>query len=481
MISIEGSSLWEDVHIIHKMPLSFLGLSLDRAGGRRLTIHFKSCDYLRSGARREAYLRAIQPIADRIRSFTVHVTSPNLQWERSHLLDLFTITYLNLESLDLSYNAFYVLSRWHDPDQPSYRPGINGATESVILQIINFMPSGRLKHLTLRHTKGWPPTRFGNLTDITLFGYADGTALAEAVPANPALQKLKLESIKHKERYSYDPKHLINLDGQTLELARCEPDVLSMFALSSTCSLIITRTMDQRTIARKGEAPEFQWLPSDISGIRCLHELGEVHFSVTKIPGRWGWTAAEQKTVGYSTSNSTLGSGPRPSVTFTLTYHSGARTQGCEIPFEPKYLLPHPTPWEEVTRASFDGFHNRFKIRCNTILKTLPNLHSLTLRRCDSGRLVRFITPDELGGLESLRFEDELSGADFGYTLSEMFELRHVSAGLRLKELRIRTITSGDPSSIFTVEQMGKLKECVRRIEVTKAPSYKHAVMSEYN
>ena len=348
-----------------------------------------------------------------------------------------------------------------------------------MLRIITLIPTDQLKHLTLRHIKGWPPTRFGNLTDLTLFGYADGTALAEVIPVNPALQKLTLESIKHKERYSYDPNHLVNLDGQTLELVRCEPGTLSMFALSSTCSLIISRTMDQHTIAHKGEAPEFQWLPEDISGILCLHELEEVHFSVTKVPGRWGWIAAEQKTVGYSTSNSTSGSGPGPSVTFTLTYHSSAWTPDCEVPFEPKYLLPHPTPWGKVTRASFDGFHDQFRIRGNPVLKTLPNLHSLTLRRCDSGCLIRFITPDELRGLESMRFEDELSGADFGYTLSEVFEHRRKSAGLQLKELRI--VTSCDPSSTFTAEQMGKLKECICRINVTEAPSYRPAVMLEYN
>jgi len=341
-----------------------------------------------------------------------------------------------------------------------------------MLQLITLIPADQLKYLTLRHIKGWPPKRFGNLTSLTLFGYADGAALVEAVSANPALRNLKLESIRYKDRYSYDRKRLVSLDGQTLELVRCEPGVLSMFTLSSTCSLIITRTMDQYAVAYEGEIPEFGWLPEDISAIRCLHGLEEVHFSITKIPGKKGWIATEQKTIGYSTSKSTLGTGPEPSVTFTLTYYSDGRAQ---VPFEPHYLLPHPTPWANVIRASFDGFHDQFRIR-DDILTILLNLQSLTLRRCDSGYLVRLITPTRPRGLESLQFEDELSGADFGDTLSKVFESRHLSTGLQLKELKI--VTPNGLVSKITTEQMGRLKKCVGCIEIKKAPGYRSVLMA---
>ena len=431
-ISMEGSSLWEDVHIVYKMPVSFLGLIMDRAGGRQLTVHFQSSDYLHSVIRREGYLRTIQSIADRIKSFTIHITPSGWYrgFGRGYLSELLAIPYPNLESFDLSQGPFYPLSSWGSQD-PGYRPDLSEVKDTGILDLFASIPTGQLSHLTLRHTKGWPPARFGNLTNLTLFGYADGIALAGAVPANPALRKLKLESIKHKERYSYDPGRLVALDGQTLELDRCERGVLSMFTLSSTCSLVITKTMDQNTIAYEGDVPELLWLPDDISEVRCLHELEELHFSVTRIPRKGSWVAAEQKTVGYSTSNPTSGSGPAPSVTFALTYHYGtwAPLYDSEVPFQSKYLLPHPTPWGPVTRASFDGFYGNFKIHDNTTLKTLQNLRSLLLRRCDSGHLVHSITPDEFRGLESLRFEDELSGVDFGGTLSDAFKLRHVPAG----------------------------------------------------
>jgi len=472
---MEGSSLWENVYTFYKMPVSFLGLILDRAGGRQLEVHFRSCDYLHSVKRREGYFKTIQPIADRIKSFTVHVTAS--EWGKAYLCDLFSIPYPNLESLDLSHDAFNPPSPRRYRGQRLYQPDTGDAKETVILQLITSTPAGQLKNLTLRHMKGWPPTNFGNLTNLTLFGYADGTALAEAVPANPALQKLKLESIKYKERYSYDLKRLVKLDGQTLELARCEPGALNMFTLSSTCSLVITRTMDKYTIAYEGEVPDLRWLPEDVSAIRCLHELEEVHFSVTKTPRKKGWIAAEQKTVGYSTPNLTSGRGAEPSVTFVQTYYSDARAPLYEIPFKPKYLLPHTVPWGQVTRASLSGFHEQFSIRDNVVFKTLSNLRSLTLRCCDSGHLVRFITPDELRGLESLRLEDELSGADFGDVLSKVFELRYVSAGLRLKDLKL--VTSGGPGSTITAEQVEELKEWIYCIDVIKAPGYRSVVITK--
>ena len=464
---MEGSSLWENVHIHYKLPVPFLGLILDRAGGRRLAIHFQSCDYLHSRVRREGYLKAIRSVADRIRNFTVHVTASGGYWEMGHLPGLFAIPYPNLESLDLSYNAFYSSSSWEM--DPQYRPDISNVKHGVMLELISLLPSEQLTHLTLRHMGGWPPTSFGNLTSLALFGYADGAALAKAVSANPALRKLKLESIKHKERYSHNPSQLVELDGQTLELERCDPDVLRMFSLSPTCSLIITKSMGHKNPA------EFRWLPEDISTIRCLHELGEVRFNVTQMPGRVGWVASEQNTICYSTSNLTPGSIPKPSATFTLTYHSDAIILPFEVQFEPKYLLPHPTPWGQVTRASFDGFHDQFRIRDKALLETLPNLRSLTFRRCDNGYLVRSITPNELRGLESLCFEDELSGADFGGALSVMLGLRHSFAGLQLKDLEI--VTPGDPNPTVTAEQMEKLEELVSRVEATKAPGYRSVVV----
>ena len=471
-ISVEGSSLWENVRIHRKMPVPFLSLILERAGGGKLAVSFRSRDYLHSAPRREGYFKTIQPIAGRIKSFAIHVTVLAWYRERDYLTDLFVIPQPNLESLDLSYNAFHASSSRHARSQGLYRPDLSDMKDRVVLQLITLIPTNQLKHLTLRHMKGWPPTRFGNLTDLTLFGYADGNALAEAVPANPTLQKLKLESIKHKERYSYDSNRLVNLDGQTLELARCDPGVLSMFTLSSTCSLVITRTMDHHTTAYEGvEAPETRWLPEDISRIRCLHELEEVHLSVTRIPRRRGWVASEQKTVGYSTSNPTSGSRPQPSVTFILTYHSDTRTPGYKVPFESKYLLRHPIPWGKVTRASFDGFHDQFTIRrSHVILDALPNLRSLIFRRCDSVSLLRFIADAMVQGLERLQFEDELCGRDFGDRLSRALKIGCASVG-RLKELKI--IVAGDPSSTITAEQIGKLEECVCRIEVAKAPSYR--------
>lgn len=467
-ISLEGSSLWENVHILYKLPVPFLGLILDRTAGRQLAIHFQSRDYLHSRLRREGYLKAIRSVADRIKNFTVHITASGGYWEMGHLPGLFAVPYPNLESLDLSYNAFYSSSAWETDHE--YRPDISNVKHGVMLELISLMPTERLNHLTLRHMGGWPPTQFGNLTSLALFGYADGVALAGAVSANPALRKLKLESIKHKERYSYDPRRLVGLDNQTLELERCDPDILRMFSLSPTCSLIITKSLGQKSPMDKGEAPKLRWLPEDISAIQCLHDLVEVHFNVTKMPGRVGWVASEQNTVCYSTSSLTSGSNLEPSATFTLTYHSEAYTVPYHIQFEPKYLLPNPTPWGQVIRASFDGFHDQFMIRDKALLETLPNLRSLTFRRCDNGLLVRSITPNEVRGLESLCFEDELSGGDFGDALSIMLGLRQTHAGLQLKDLKI--VTPGDPNSTITLEQMGKLGGSVCRVEAIQAPGY---------
>ena len=457
------------------MPVSFLGLILDRAAGKQLAVHFRSSDYLHSKIRREGYLRTIQPIADRIKSLTIHVTISEWHWRIEHIPKLFAVPYPNLESLDLSYNAFRI-PRHHR--QSLYCPDIGDVNGPGVLELINLIPTGQLKHLTLRHMKRWPPTYFGSLTSLTLSGYADGTTLAAAVPAIPALQKLKLESIKNRERYSCDPERLVKLDGQTLELARCNPNLLNMFALSSTCSLVVTQAMSQHAIAHGKGFQELWWLPDNLPAIRCLDGLEEVHFSITKRPGRKGWIASEQKTVCYSTS----GSVPKPSATFILTYHFDARTPLHKIPFGPKLLLPYPTPWGWVTRASFDGFHDQFRIRSNAVLKTLPNLRSLTLRRCDSGDLIRSITPDELRGLESLCFEGELSGENFGDILSRMFELRHALPGLQLedKDLKIVIAVSGDPSSMISAEQMGRLKEYVHSVEATKVPGYS-SVTTKYN
>lgn len=458
-VSMEASSLWENVHIVHKMPVSFLGLALNRAGGRGSAVHLQSRNYLRSGVRRPGYFTTIQSVADRIKNLTFHLTASHPSSESNYLPELFAIPYPNLKSLDLSYNAFYSSVEWGNED--IYRPRVDVEGGAIMLRLIGLIPTGQLSHLTLRHMRGWPPTRFGNLTNLTLFGYADGNALAEAVPANPALQKLKLESIKRAHRYSYDAERRVVLDGQTLELARCTPSVLSMFALSSTCSLIITKTAKPRLLPNKREFPKF-WLPEDISAIRCLHDLEQVHFSITRIPGRKGWIVAEQKTIGYPTSNSTSGSGSKSSVTFTLTYHYDARTPLYEVPFESKYLLPHPIPWGGVIRASFDGFHDQFMIRDN-LPKLLPNLRSLVLGRCESNNLLRFIMVGEVRGLESLRFEDELCGTDFGGTLFTVFEFRRILIGQRLNCLEF--VTPGDPSSIITSKQMEKLKECVFRVE----------------
>ena len=511
------------------MPVSFLGFVLDRAGGRQLAVHFRSCDYIRSGERRNGHLNAIRPIANRIKSLTVHIMASSYNLERDYLRDLFVVPHKNLESLDLSFNAFYASSSRLNLQ---YKPDISD-TETVIPQLITLIPTHQLKHLTLRHMKGWPPPRFGNLTSLTLFGFVDGTALAEAVPANPTLRKLRLESVRHKDgaRYSYDPKRLVSLDGQTLELAGCEPGVLSMFTLSSTCSLIITRTMPEgyeKALVFRGTCYPLHLLPEDISAIRCLHEVEEIHFSVTEIPGRSGWITVEQRTVGYPKSKAVPGAEPKPSLTFILTYHHYIKRWVPGVPFTSQYLLPHPSPWVGVIRASFDGFHGDFKIWDNDVLETLPNLRSMALRRCDSRHLVYLITPLRLRGMESLRFEDELSGADsgdddepetdsedektdpegeemdpdykdeevdldsedgssegsskdelfgadFGDALATMVELRCQSAGLRLKELKI--VTSGDPNSIITVEQMGKLNECVDRVEIAKAPGYRSVAM----
>lgn len=462
--------------------------------------------------------------------------------ERDYLPELFAVPHQNLESLDLSFSAFHASSSRRNRQ---YQPDVSD-TETVIPQLITLIPTHQLKHLTLRHMKGWPATCFGNLTSLTLFGFVDGTALADAVPANPSLRKLKLESVWWK-RHSYDPKRLIILDGQTLELAGCEPGVLDMFTLSSTCSLTITRTMevDENALAFRGLHPPLDLLPKGISTIQCLRDVEEVHFSVTKTPRRKGWITVEQRTVGYPKSKSSSGAELQPSLTFILTYHYYNEESFSGVPFTSQYLLPHPSPWVEITRASFDGFRGDFRIYDDGILDTLPNLRSVALRRCNSRRLVRLITPPQLRGLESLWFEDELSGtdsgdddesemdfedeemdpegkemvpnvkeinpegeemvpedeeldpdyedegmdldssegsskdelfvADFGGALSKMVKLRHQSAGLRLKELKI--VTSGDPSSIITVEQMGKLKECVDRVEIAKAPGYRSVAM----
>ena len=382
-----------------------------------MAVHFWSCDYLRSRKHRDDNLKAIQSVADRIKSLTVHITGPTHHWERIYLLDLFANPYQNLETLDFSFNAFYASSPPNYQNHESlYRPDVSDAKETVIPQLFTSIPVDQLKHLTLRQMKGWPSTRFGNLTDLTLFGYADGTALAEVVPANPALRKLKLESIKSRERYSWDSNRPVNLDGQTLELVRCEPRVLSMFSLSSTCSLVITTNMNRSIICQK-EFPRRRWLPQNISTIRCLHELEEVHSSVTKIPGSGGWMAVEQKTVGYPTPRSTSGTRPKPSLVFTLMYYFYTG-KPYAVRIQPQYLLPSLIPWARVTHVSLDGFHDQLRIDNNAILKALQNTRSLLLRRCDSS-LLPLITPAELRTLESLRFEDDLSGTDLGTCLPD--------------------------------------------------------------
>lgn len=486
-ISIEGSGLWENVHILPQMPDLFLDLVLGRVGGRPLAVHFRACDFRTQDIppHQQLHRGYLAPLsgptvilaAHRIKSFTTQVTDPPWQRETCFLLRLFqTAPYPDLESLDISYNAFYT-SASRAPGPPLYRPDItNSPTASILM---NSIPTVQLKHLTLRHVKGWPPMFFGNLTHLTLFGYADGEALAEAVRENPALRKLRLESIKNKERYSYHPSRLVNLDGQTLELVRCEPGVLHMFTLSPSCSLVIIRTMDQYAITYEGVVPEFQWFPDDISKIRCLHGLEELCFSVTKVTRRKGWTAAEQKTVGYPTSDSTgtTGSELKPLVTLILTYHYDTTTPLYEFSFEPLYLLPRPISWGKVTRASFDGFSGQFKICDNTVHKALPNLRSLTLRRCASDFLVRFLMPGELLELESLRFEDELSMEELGDTLANVLGVRRMQsgpAGLQLGDLKI--LTAGDPSSVITTEQTEKLREFVYSVEVARAPGYRPVV-----
>ena len=518
------------------MPVLFLGLVLDRAGERQLAIHFRSCDYIRSGKRRSGHLDAIRPVVNQIKSLTIHIMASSYRLERDHLPDLFVVPHQNLKSLDLSFNAFHASSSRRNRQ---YQPDIGDTKETVIPQLIALIPTHQLKHLTLRHMKGWPATRFGNLTSLTLFGFVDGRALAEAVPANPSLRKLKLESVWWK-RHSYDPKRLVDLDGQTLELASCESGVLDMFALSSTCALIITRTMEvqENALAFRGLYPSLDLLPNDISAVQCLRDVEEVHFSVTKTPGRKGWITVEQRTVGYPKLKSSPGAELKPSLIFVLTYHYHTEESFSGAPFTSQYLLPHPSPWIEITRASFDDFRGDFRICDDGILNTLPSLRSIALRRCNSRCLVRLITPSRLRGLESLWFVDELSGAgsgddeaseisfedegmdpedeemdpegkemnpededldpdyeddgmdldseegssegspkdelfveEFGNALTKMVKLRHQSAGLRLKELKI--VTSGDPGSTITVEQMGKLKECVDRVEIAKAPGYR--------
>ena len=343
------------------------------------------------------------------------------------------------------------------------------------------IPTAQLKHLTLRYIyiiKGWLPTGFGNLTHLTLFGYADFHGLAEAVRGNPALQTLRLESIKYGERYSYHPRWHVNLDGQTLELVRCGLEVLGMFTLSSRCSLLISRTTDQSAVKYEWGVPWYQWLPKEISTIQCLHEIEELRFSVTKMTMGRGWIAAEQKTVGYPALDSTSESELKPLATFILTYHYSATAPPQEISFEPLDLLPHPIPWGKVTRASFDSFNDQFKICDDAVFKSLPNLRSLELRRCASETLVQFLTPDELPALERLRFEDESSTVELGAALTNALGIRHIQSKPRLRLGSLKIVTSGDPSSIFTTEQTERLKELVHNFEVTRTPGYRPVVYS---
>lgn len=483
-ISTGGPNLWENVHILSKMPDSFLDLVLDRAGARPLAIHFRTCDFrARDIIRHEAFPpyhlgplsgRTAALAAHKIKSFTTQITDLPFQRETHCLHKLFQTTpYPDLESLDISYNAFHA-RRFLDP-QPSYRPDLAHSDTRATSSFIHSVPTFQLKHLTLRHITGWLPMRLGNLTHFTLFGYADANDLREVVRENPALQKVRLESIKSKKRYRYHPVRPVNLDGQTLELVRCEPGVLDMFSLSPRCSLVIIRTMNMH----EGKVKEFQWLPEDTSKIRCLHELEELHFSITKITRKRGWIAAEQKTVGYPTSDSTSVSEPKPHVTFSLTYHYDTTTPPYEVWFKPRHLLPHPLPWKKrgVTRASFDGFHDQFKICDNTVLRALPDLRSLALRRCASDFIIRFpAIPNELPALESLRFEDELSVGELGDTLANALEFRHMQSEPAVLRLGHLIITSGHPSSIITVEQMEKLKEFACSVEVRRAPGYRPVI-----
>ena len=429
-----------------------------------LAVSFRSRDRLSDG-----HLMTIEDTAaHRIKSFAIETTNSARQWEIANLSLFFAVPYPNLESLDLYNDAFH--------NSPSYEPDID-REDAFLPRLIALICTDQLKHLTLRHVKGWTPTRFGNLTHLTLFGYADGSALAVVVPANPALRNLRLESIKYRESYSYDPNRFVNLDGQTLELVRCERGVLSMFTLSSTCSLNITQTVPNSIENERGVLV-FGCLPEDISEIRCLHGLEELRLSVTRTPGTRGWITVEQKTVGYSVPTSSTGSGLKPSVTFTLSYHYDSTTPPYGLSFRPRYLFPHSMPWDDVTRASFDGFYDRFKVRDEAIPKVLPNLRSLALRRCSSDSLVHFIVPGELGRLESLRLEDGLSDVGLWNALAKVLEVSS-SAGLRLKDLEI--LASGEPSATITPEQMERLGRCVRRLEVTKAPGYKPVVMTKHD
>ena len=465
-ISVEGSKLWENVHILPKMPNSFLDLILDRAGGRPLAVYLRTCDFPTRATPHRASFEHITTLAShRIMSFTTEITNPPWQRETQYFPRLFPTTpYPYLESLDISYGAFSC-----GRSLPPYRPDITGSDGRSTSSLIRSIPTAQLKHLTLRHIKGWPPTRFGNLTHLTLFGYADADALAEAVRENPALQRLRLESIKNKERYSCLPRSLVNLDGQTLELDRCEPGVLNMFTLSPRCSLVVVRTAGQYTLAHREGLLGFQWLPEDISKIGCLHELEELHFSITTTERRGGWVTAEQKTVGYPMLCSSSESGPKPHVTFILIYHYDAETSWDRGPFEPQHLLSRPIPLGKVARACFYGFHTQFEIYNRTILTNLTNLRSLKLRRCNPDFLLRFLIP----GLWSLGFEDELSVTWFGGTLAHAPQIRTQSepAGVWLGDLKI--VTSGGPSSIINTEWMEKLKGFVNSVEVViRTPSY---------
>lgn len=437
-----------------------------------LAIHLLSCDVPRDSTRCDGYLRVIEDIAaNRIRSLAIHVTpSAGWRWKTIFLPRILAITYPILKSLDLSYDAFYASSlHTRGQNKPLYRPDIREDCpypSSVPMHLlIAPIPWDQLNQLTFRHMKGWSPTPLRNLTHLTLFGYADGTALAEVVLANPALQKLRLESIKDQEKYSYDPNRLVSLKDQALELVRCDPDVLSMFSLSPMSSLAITRTMNQGAIQVYEEGiPVFSWLPRDVSEIRCLELLEELQLSIIKVPGRRGWIAAEQKTVGYSASIFTSGSKVRPSVIFTLTYHYDTSMLSYKVPFEPAYLLPQPILWDRVTHASLDGFDDKFNIRDNTILGRLQNLRSLTLRHCASDSLVRFITPGELQVLEILRLDDKSFGAEAASTLFEALRTRRTQS--KSPVLQLKVFMSGHPNSVITMEQIEKLKECIDHVEV---------------
>ena len=179
-----------------------------------MAIRFRSCNYIHSGKRRSGYLNVIHPIVNQIKNFTVDIMSSSYRLERNHLPEP-PILHQNLKYLDLSFNTFHASSSRRNRQ---YQPDISDTKEIVIPQLITLIHTHELKHLTFRHTKGLPATGFGNLRNLTIFGLVDGRALAEAVPANPSLRKLKLESVWWK-RYSYDPQLLVSLAGQTLELA----------------------------------------------------------------------------------------------------------------------------------------------------------------------------------------------------------------------------------------------------------------------